>query len=808
MKLYLAKVGPYVLAVLAFIILSLAYFSPVLEGKKLYQNDIRQFKGMAKEVNDFRTEHDAEPYWTNAAFAGMPTYNLSAKYPYAFLKEVDKVLRFLPRPADYVFLYFLSFFVLLLILRLDIRLAFLGAVAFGFSTYYIIILGVGHNAKAHAIAYMPMVLGGILLALRGKLFWGFLLTAIAMGLEIQAGHPQMTYYLGFAVLILGIVYGIEALRNKTIQQFSKRIAVLVLAVGLAVGMNATNLMATKEYAKYSTRGTTELTINPDGSPRETSSGLSKNYITEYSYGIMETFNLFISRFQGGGNYEDIGTESNIYEFLSSRTDPRQARQFVQFAPMYWGQQPIVEAPAYIGAVVIFLFVLGIFLVKGKLKKWLVAVTVFSILLSWGKNLSFLTNFFIDYVPLYNKFRAVSSIQVLAELAIPLLALLGLNAFIGNNNTSEEKQNALKKSFYIVGGLALFFVVAGTSLFNFEGLRDASYDQMLPGLLDAIIADRKALFFTDSLRTTILIGLAGALLWMYLKAKIKTTPLVVCLGLLIAFDLIGVNRRYLNNDNFQRASQIDKPFIVNQIDAQILKDKSYYRVGNFTTDMMNDGGTSYFHKSIGGYHAAKLGKYQELFDFHLANNNIEVLNMLNTKYLIFEDGEGKIGAQLNPDANGNAWFVKELILAETADEEIKGLDSLDSKSAAIIRARQLENNAELQFETDSTATIELVSYSANALVYESKSNSDQFAVFSEMYYKDGWNAYIDGQQLPHYNVNYVLRGMYIPKGEHTIAFKFEPQVIKNGSRVTLFSYVLMLLIPGIWYFGKKRSTNVQ
>lgn len=808
MKDVLAKVKPYGIAIVAFIVLSVAYFSPILEGKKLFQNDIRHFIGMAKEVNDFRTENHAEPYWTNAAFSGMPTYNLSAKYPYAFLKKIDQTLRFLPRPADYVFLYFLSFFILLLILKIDVRVAFLGALAFGFSTYYIIILGVGHNAKAHAIAYMPMVLGGMLLALRGKWLWGFVLTALAMGLEIQAGHPQMTYYLGFAVLILGIVYGLEALKNKTLKQFFLSIGILLVAVSLAVGMNATNLLATKEYVEHSTRGKTELTINPDGTPREALDGLSKTYITEYSYGIVETFNLFISRFQGGGNYEDIGTDSNTYKFLSTRTDPRQARQFVQFAPMYWGQQPIVEAPAYIGAILIFLFVLGIFIVKGKLKRWLVAVTLFSILLSWGKNASLITNFFIEYVPLYNKFRAVSSIQVLAELAVPLLGVLGLSTFISNKIPAEQKLIALKKTLYITGGLALFFVVAGTSLFNFEGLRDTSYDQMLPGLLDAIIADRKVLFFKDSLRTTILIGLSAGTLWLYLKSKIKSTPLIAILGLLILFDLIGVNRRYLNSDNFQSANQIDKPFKANQIDAQILEDKSYYRVGNFAGDLMNDGGTSYFHKSIGGYHAAKLGKYQDLFEFQIAKNNIEVLNMLNTKYLMFEDGSGNLQAQLNTDANGNAWFIQKLKIAETADDELIGLDSLRTKSEAIIRSSAANEIDQLTYESDTTATISLTSYKANELVYESISAKKQFAVFSEIYYKDGWNAYINGEPSPYYNVNYVLRGMPIPSGKHTITFRFEPTVIKWGSQITLISYMLFLLVPGIWFFVAKKRRDVS
>lgn len=807
MKFSIGSPLPYIVAIIAFVLISLAYFSPVLEGKKLFQNDIKHFTGMAKEVNDFRADHDQEPYWTNAAFSGMPTYNLSAKYPYAFLKKIDSTLRFLPRPADYVFLYFLCFFVLLLVLKIDVKLAFIGALAYGFSTYFIIILGVGHNAKAHAIAYMPLVLSGILLALRGKWLYGFILTTVAMGLEIQTGHPQMTYYLGFSVLILGIFFGLDALKSNKIPDFIKSLGVLIAAVTLAIGMNATSLLATKEYVAHSTRGKSELTIQPDGSPAQTTSGLSNAYITEYSYGILETFNLFISRFQGGGNYENVGTESNIYEFLSDKTDIRQARQFAEFAPMYWGKQPIVEAPAYIGAILLFLFVLGIFLVKGKYKKWLVAVTLFSIVLSWGKNASVVTNFFIDYVPLYNKFRAVSSIQVLAELAVPILAILGLSAFLAPEKSKEAKENALKKATYIVGGIAVFFLILGSSLFNFEGLRDVSYDQMLPGLLDAIIADRKAVFVRDSLRTTILVGISALLLWLFLKSKIKTTPMLVALGLLIVFDLVGVDRRYLNTTNFQRASQIDKPFKASQIDGQILKDTSQYRVGNFTVDIMNDGSTSYFHKSLGGYHAAKLGKYQDLFDFQIARNNVEVLNMLNTKYFIYEDGNGKVAAQLNDGANGNVWFVENIIAVPNANAEIKGLDSLDSKNEAIIRSDKIQSDFVFEYPKDSTAQISLISYQANELVYKSSTLENQFAVFSEIYYEDGWNAYIDDQLTPHFNVNYVLRALEVPKGEHTIVFKFEPSVIEIGSKVTLISYVLFLLIPGFYLLKKKKSKNV-
>ena len=800
------KAVPYFIAILAFILISIAYFSPILEGKKIFQNDIKHFTGMAKKINDFRAENNAEPYWTNAAFGGMPTYNLSVLYPNDFVKELDGFLRFLPRPADYLFLYFLGFFILLSALKVEYKLAILGALAFGFSTYLIIILGVGHNSKAHAIAYMPIVLAGILLVLRRNYLWGFLLTAVAMSLEIKASHPQMTYYLFFVVLILGIFFLIEAYKEKQLPAFFKSIAILIVAVVLAIGTNATSLLATKEYVDHSTRGKSELTINPDGSPKEASGGLSKEYITDYSYGILETFNLFIPRFMGGGNYENVGMDSNIYNFLKDKTDPRQAKEFAEFAPMYWGKQPGVEAPAYIGAVLIFLFVLGIFLVKGKLKKWLVAVVIFSILLSWGKNLNFLTNFFIDYFPLYNKFRAVSSIQVLAELAVPLLGILALNQFFNKSVAAEIKLKALKNSFYITGGIALFFTLFGTSLFDFEGLRDANYDQMLPGLLEAIIADRKAIFFADSLRTLIFVVISAGILWLFLKEKLAKNYAIILFGVIILFDLVSVDKRYVNNADFQNAREIDKPFVASEIDREILKDKSYYRVANFTVDPMNDGSTSYFHNSIGGYHAAKLERYQELYDFHISKNNIEVLNMLNSKYFIFEDGSGRETVQQNPGANGNAWLVNTVKIVDNANEEILALDSLKTKTEAVIDKRFVSEGFETHYSKDSTATIQLSSYALNNLVYDFNANTNQFAVFSEIYYKDGWNAYIDGKLTPHYRVNYVLRGLEIPKGNHKIEFKFEPTVVKKGSAIALISYGLFLLIFAGWFFAERKKEN--
>ncbi len=452
----LKKFLPHLLVLAGFIILSLFYFSPVLQGKEIFQSDIVQYIGMSKEQSDFRANTGEEPYWTDAAFGGMPTYQLGAYYPHNYIKKLDHLIRFLPRPADYLFLYFIGFYILLLCMKLDYKLAFLGAIAFGFSTYFIIILGVGHNAKAHAIAYMPMVLAGIIAVFRNRNIWSFLLLTLAMALEIQANHFQMTYYLLLLVIVLGIAYLVDAFKKKIIPKYFKSLGIMVIAVVLGIAANATGLMATSEYTDFSTRGQSELTIQPDGTPKE-KSGLGFDYITEYSYGIVETFNLFIPRFMGGGSSENLGTDSSIYNsIIELGASPAQAKDFAKNAPTYWGGQTYVKAPAYIGASVIFLFVFALFLVRGRLKWWIIGGSILALLLSWGKNFGFLTELFIEVVPLYNKFRAVSSVQVILELCVPLMAVFGLYKLFNSEVKKEDKLEALKWSGMITGGLLLIF----------------------------------------------------------------------------------------------------------------------------------------------------------------------------------------------------------------------------------------------------------------------------------------------------------------------------------------------------------------
>ncbi|WP_196890147.1 YfhO family protein [Aureivirga sp. CE67] len=805
MNTKLKNLLPTIIALLVFVIVSLAYFHPVLNGKKLFQSDIQQFQGMAKEINDYRDQYGEEPYWTNSNNLGMPSYQLSTYYPNNYIKKLDSVLRFLPRPADYLFLYFLGFFILLSALKVNYKLAILGALSFGFSTYFIIILGAGHNAKAHAIAYMPMVLAGILLVFRNKYFLGFVLTALAMALELNVNHPQMSYYLMWMVLIMGLFYLIDAFKNNKLPNFAKQIGILIPAVILAIGVNATSILASKEYKSFSTRGKSELTIDSEGKPVEAREGLSKKYITQFSYGKLETMDLFIPRFMGGGVRENIGEDSNTFEFLRNNGyNHRQAKEFVSSAPTYWGDQPIVEAPAYVGAVMIFLFVLGIFIIDGKIKYWLVATSIFSLILSWGKNFGIVTDFFIDYVPFYNIFRAVSSIQVILELAVPLLGILALKEMFSDNLTKERKQKAILYSLYITGGIALFFTLFGTSFFAFEGIIDQGFP---PDFKDVLISDRKSIFFEDSLRTLILVVISAGTLWFFNKEKIGKGIVYVVFFAVILFDLIGVDSRYVNSDDFVPARQVNKPYQASPIDKEILKDKSHYRVANFLLNPMNDGSTSYFHKSIGGYHAAKPGRYQELYDFHIAKKNLQVLNMINTKYFIDVDQERRPQIQINEEANGNAWFVDKVDFVKNANEEILALSNFDSKTTAIVDERFKKDLEGIQIMKDSTATISLTNYKANELTYESNTTKPQVAIFSEAYYKNGWNAYVDGQKTPIFRADYVLRGIVVPAGKHKVEFKFEPQVIKTGNTITLISYALLILIPLGWYFvEKKKKTN--
>lgn len=795
MKDFTKKYLPHLIVLALFIIVSLFYFSPVLQGKQILQSDIVQYTGMAKQHTDYRAETGEESYWTNAAFGGMPTYQLGAQYPHNYIKDLDRTLRFLPRPADYLFLYFIGFYILLLVLKVDYKLAALGALGFGFSTYLIIILGVGHNAKAHAIAYMPMVLAGIFLAFRKKYLWGFILFTLAMALEISANHFQMTYYLLLLVLVIGVVYLIDAFKKKELSHFFKAVALMVAGVVIAVGLNATNILATQEYAAESTRGQSELTITPEGAPKDNTQGLSKDYITEYSYGIVETFNLFIPRFMGGGKFENVGTDSATYDYLMKRgLSPAQANDFVTAVPTYWGQQPIVAAPAYIGAVILFLALLAIFLVKDRHKRWLIAGSIMALFLSWGHNLEFLTNFFIEYIPLYDKFRAVSSIQVIIELCMPILAVLGLHKLLASNIEHEEKLKALKYSGGILGALCLLFLLFKNSLFNFSGANDGYYIQSYgQDFMDAIKEDRKSIFVADTLRSLGLVVVAGVTLYLFLTKKLKQNALIFILGVLILFDLVSVDKRYVKNDNFVSSRQMSTPFQETQADAEISKDETHFRVYDLSTNPFSSGKASYFHNALGGYHAAKPGRIQDLYDFYLEKGSLEVFNMFNVKYLLESDEEGRVLFSENYEANGNAWFVESVVLVDNADEEILSIADTNTKQKAIVHKEFKDLLPVNNVQVDTLATIDLIEVRPDYLYYETENPEQGIAVFSEVYYPYGWNAYVNGKKQEHFRANYALRAIVVPPGYNKIEFKFEPEVVETGSKISLGSSILFLIL---------------
>ncbi|GGC87567.1 membrane protein [Flavobacterium lutivivi] len=803
------KFYPHFLAIIGFITISLLYFYPVIQGKKISQSDIVQYTGMAKEQNDFRAEYNAEPYWTNSAFGGMPTYQLGANYPNDFIGKLDDTLRFLPRPADYLLLYFLGFYALLLVFKVNPLKAFFGALAFGFSTYLIIILGVGHNAKAHAIAYMPLVVAGFILIFRKRYIHGGILTMLAVALEINANHFQMTYYLLLFLMVFSIYFLYRLYEEKDLKSLPKIFITFAVAVVLAVGANATNLLATKEYADFSTRGKSELTINPDGTKKTENSALSKSYITEYSYGIGESFNLIAPRLFGGSNAENVGNDSKLYEFVVNQgASPSEAEDFVKNVPTYWGDQPIVAAPAYIGAIVFFLAVLALFHDKRKIKYAFAFGALFSLLLSWGKNFPALTDFFIDYVPMYDKFRAVSSIQVILELCVPVLAVMGLQSFF------KKEENRTKSLLYTgatsLGIILILFFAKG--FFNYTSPNDQYYieaygKEMGTLFVEALKADRASLYMADLLRSGFFMLVGFGVLWFANKGKLSAKNAVLIIGVFMIGDLFFVDKNYVNAKDFVSAREVNEPFQASEADMQILQDTTHYRVFEVAGNM-SSARASYFHKSLGGYHAAKPRRIQELFDYQIAKNNKQVLDMLNVKYIIQSNDKGEQFPTINPDANGNAWFVSKIQTVNSADEEMKALDKLDTKEIAIT---QDFNNTKLgdpkSFVKDSLATIKLDLYKPNHLKYTSNNSNEGFAVFSEIYYPKGWKATIDGKEASIYRVDYTLRGLKIPKGKHTIEFKFEPEVVKTGSTIALFSSIgMILLIVGGVYFDNRKKIN--
>ena len=765
---------------IGFAVVSLIFYSPLLDGKRLFQSDINQYEGMSREITENRDTFSDEIYWIDNAFGGMPTFQLGAKFAYDVLAPIHMLFRFIPRPAHTLFLYLLTMYILLMVLKIPWRIAVLGSIAFAFSTYLLIILQVGHNTKALAISYIPLVIAGLLLLKQHKLLPGFLVSLVAISLQIRANHYQMTYYMLILLGIYFIVYLVDSYRKKDVKDFITYMSLFFLAGILALGLNAPNILSTYDYSKYSTRSQSELKLNPDGSEKEISTGLDYDYITQYSYGIFESLNLIAPRVQGGASSENVGEDSDLYEFLIDNNVPKpQAQSFIKSVPTYWGSQPILEAPAYIGASIAFLFVLSLFVVKGPFKWWLLISFILSLLLSWGKNFPLLTNLFIDYVPFYNKFRAVSSIQVILEFAVPLLAVIGLNKFLADSDLKN-----IRRSFAIFSVPLIILLVISGSL-SFAGLYDDYYSNGYgQEIFNQIIEERKNIFNKDILRALLIGGVIFLTLRFSKLIGRNFTFLIV--SLIVIVDLYSVNSRYIDKDLF-----IDKSintYQLSEIDNEILLDTLDYRVFNLSTGLSN-ASSSYYHNSLNGYHAAKLRRFQEYYDYLTFHDNEKLFNSLNVKYLIGKDDQDQDQLYVNPDALGNAWAVDSLLVLNNPDELLNKLKDTDISKIALGLKNSIPKDLPQTFESKDLIKIEKVKNSSSHLTYNYNALSEQLIVFSEIYYPSGWEVFIDGERSNFFDINYLLRGMIIPEGKHEIEFFFSPEIVKTGINIRIITIII-------------------
>ena len=779
-KVQIRKSLIHLYTAIGFAVVSLIFYSPLLEGKKLYQSDINQYEGMSREITDNRDNFSDEIYWIDNAFGGMPTFQLGAKFAYDILAPIHMMFRFIPRPAHTLFLYLLTMYILLMVLKIPWRIAVLGSIAFAFSTYLLIILQVGHNTKALAISYIPLVIAGLLLLKQHKLLPGFLVSLVAISLQIRANHYQMTYYMLILLGIYFIVYLVDSYRKNDVKDFITYMSLFVLAGILSLGLNAPNILSTYDYSKYSTRSQSELKLNPDGTEKEISTGLDYDYITQYSYGIFESLNLIAPRVQGGASSEDVGEDSDLYEFLIDNNVPKpQAESFIKSVPTYWGSQPILEAPAYIGASIAFLFILSLFVVKGPFKWWLLISFILSLLLSWGKNFPLLTNLFIDYVPFYNKFRAVSSIQVILEFAVPLLAVIGLNKFLADSDLKN-----IRRSFAIFSvPLIILFLFSGS--LSFVGLYDNYYSNGYgQEIFNQIIEERKNIFNKDVLRALLIGGIIFLTLRFSKSIGRNFTFLIV--SIIVFVDLYSVNRRYMDKDLF-----IDKSintYQLSEIDNEILLDTLDYRVFNLSTGLSN-ASSSYYHNSLNGYHAAKLRRFQEYYDYLTFHDNEKLFNSLNVKYLIGKDDQDQDQLYVNPDALGNAWAVDSLLVLDNPDELLNKLKDTNISKIALGLKNSIPKDLPKIFNSKDLIEIEKVKNSSSHLTYNYNALSDQLIVFSEIYYPSGWEVFVDGEKSNFFDVNYLLRGMLIPKGKHKIEFYFSPKIVNTGINIRIITIII-------------------
>lgn len=804
---------PHLIALALFLILPIIYFSPILENKQLNQHDSMTYIGMSKEIVDYNKKGDDLALWTNSMFGGMPSYLIGLPTNTAVNPIYTVTNLFNLRPASFVFLYFIGFYITLLLFGTNPWLAIVGAFAFGFSSYNFIIIAAGHASKAIAIGYMAPVVAGFYFALKKDLWIGSAVFALFLALEIFAGHPQITYYGGLIVLIMGIVEMIFSIKDNQLPNLLKRGLVLVAFASLAVASNTGRLWTTLEYGKYSMRGKSELTN--DISNKTT--GLDRDYATRWSYGIGETMTLLIPNFNGGSSTVGFGEGSETGKTLKSNNVPN-ADTVVKQLPGYWGDQPGTSGPVYFGAIICFLFVLGLFLLEGPIRTWTVAATVLSIALAWGHNFMPFTNFFLDYFPGYNKFRTVTMILVIAGFTFPLYAVLTMQKLINGEIDKRKLLKPLAWSIGLTAGISIVFAL----LPGIAGPFLSAADNQLPDWLHAsMVADRKSLLQADAIRSAIFILLGAGVVWALSAKNLKANYAILILGVLIVVDMWGVDKRYLNDGNFVPGREAKNPIKATMADIEILKDKSAdYRVLNIAVGTFADVSTSYFHKSIGGYHGAKMRRYQELADFQINNEmailgerigkiksesgidslflGLNALNMLNTKYLIYNPQAMPI---LNKHALGSVWLTDKYKLVENADQEIAKVKDIDPAKEIVVDKKFSGQLAGIALAGDPNAKIAITAYSPNKMTYHYQGNGNQLAVFSAIYYPQGWNVYVDGRIVPYFQANYLLRGMVLQKGNYDIVFKFEPKSFIIGQKVSVWSSLVLLLLIATLLFKK-------
>ncbi|MDR3268740.1 MAG: hypothetical protein LBT83_06700 [Tannerella sp.] len=787
----LKKIIPHIVAILIFFVLNAVYFAPIVfENKDLMQGDVTSASGWGKDLADYRQETGDYAFWSNRMFGGMPAnYTYSPPMVNVFSYIVQNIGYILPGNLALVFLYLLGFYIFLVAIGCKPWLSIIGAIAYAFASYNLIIIGAGHVSKCLVMATMAPIIGGIILCYRKKYVWGAFITLVFTGINVLWGHQQISYYLLLMIVVLAIVYLVYAIKEHTLTDYFKSSAILVVVAVLAIAPEAGKLLSTADYTKETMRGGAVLQNNAQG--EKASSGLEIDYAYQWSYGKGETMTLLIPNFYGSGSHYDIGKDSESYKVLRPTG---QADRFCKYAPMYWGDQPFTEGPVYVGAIICFLFVFGLLIVKGREKWWLLVATILSFVLSWGRHFPLVNDFLFYHLPLYNKFRAPSMALIIAEVTMVTLGILAVKTFL----EQKDKRQLLKPLFIaggITGGLCLIYALLGGGLMSFSAMVDENYKNY-PELLSALVADRKHLLTSDAWRSFFFIALMAGALWFYIRKPYRTTYLMAILGVLVLVDLWTVDKRFLNYDSFVPKKKA-REIVATPANQQILQDKDpNYRVFNLTKNPFQESETSYFHKSIGGYSPAKLRRYQDIIDYHLSQNiNPNVLNMLNTRYVIAPSEQGP-QVQFNDRALGNVWFVNQLQWVDSPDEEIVALKNFNPAQTAVIDVvwkEKLPAWESLQHETDSNAVIQLTDYAnPGYLIYESNSTQPHLAVFSEVFYKT-WHAYIDGVEAPLVRVNYILRGLAVPAGNHKIEFKCIDDVYYRGAKISLIASIIVGVI---------------